>query len=76
MRIKGFISLIALCWTTIGMTAQHLTGQEAMERAIQYLSRSDAGPRTGSHYAPGRNLRLEAVKIEAHEIYAFNIDGG
>ena len=72
------ILLIMLILTTVGTYAQHITEQQAMERALQYMNSSKASTVAGRMAAPCRNgsVKLESTPVEAGSIYAFNLEGG
>ena len=65
--------LIALMLPTIGMWAQRLTEQEAMDRALQYLNGNSAMARAKTN---GKSMKMTAAKVGAERIYAFNRESG
>lgn len=69
--MKRIIFLIALMWLTIGTWAQHLTEQQAKERALQYLNEKAPAKARGLASA-----QLKSAKVGAEKIYAFNREGG
>ena len=69
--MKRIIFLIALMWLTIGTWAQHLTEQQAKERALQYLNEKALAKTRGLASA-----QLKSAKVGAEKIYAFNREGG
>ena len=75
--MKRILSIIMLAMTVSLVYAQHITEQQAMERALQYLTdkQADKGHRA---FAPARGDRHELVSapVQTDGIYAFNIDGG
>ena len=78
MRIKGFVTAILLCLATVDVMAQHLTEKESMDRALQYLSDKKISAVSGRSAAQSRNesRTLTSAKLDADNVYAFNIDGG
>ena len=71
--MKRICVLIIMALTTAGAYAQQLSEQEAMERALQYLSSGKT-----SVSAPGRDggIRLEYTPVDVESVYAFNMEGG
>ena len=71
MNTKRIGIIIALMWLTVGTWAQQLTEQEAMDRALQYLSEKALAKARGLASA-----KLQSAKVGAEKIYAFNREGG
>lgn len=71
--MKRICIFIVLALTAVGAYAQQLSEQEAMERALQYLSSGKT-----SVSAPGRDagIRLEYTPVDVESVYAFNMEGG
>lgn len=76
--MKRFHVLIAMVLTTLAAYAQHITEQEAMERALQFIRNGKTSVATGGMAAPKRNgnIKLESALVEASSLYAFNLEGG
>ena len=76
--MKRIFVLIALVLTTFGAYAQHITEQQAMQRALQFMNSGKASAAAGRMAAPCRNgsVKLESAPVEASSIYAFNLEGG
>ena len=75
--MKKILLVVVLVFSIAGAYAQHLTEQQAMERALQYLN--DKSTSSTTHKAaPARNRKttLESAQVEASGIYAFNIEDG
>ena len=68
--------LIAFALAALGANAQHISEQEAMERALQYMNSG----KTSTHMAApvrGGSSELNPTPVGAESIYAFNLkDGG
>lgn len=75
--MKRVLSVIVLALTVSIVYAQHITEQQAMERALQYLSEKTASTtrRVGAAAVDGEKA-LESAPVETGGIYAFNIEGG
>ena len=71
--MKRLHLLLVLVCLAIGGWAQQITEQQAMDRALQYLSTNKAAKARGMD---GKQLILKAAKIEPKTIYAFNLEGG
>lgn len=77
MRIRRFTGIIALCMVSISTFAQHITSQQAMERAIMFLKDHNLPSRNGNMAAPARgDITLKGTEVDVRSIYAFNVDGG
>ncbi|MBR4810470.1 MAG: C10 family peptidase [Bacteroidaceae bacterium] len=76
--MKRIFVLIALVLTTFGAYAQHITEQQAIQRALQFMNSGKASAAAGRMAAPCRNgsVKLESAPVEASSIYAFNLEGG
>ena len=74
--MKRILSIIVLALAMTGAFAQQITEQEAMERALQYMSSGKAT--NGRMLAPARkgSIKLESAPVEADRIYAFNVENG
>ena len=75
-RILVTLAAFLGCWLAI--VAQHMSEQDAMERALHYMrsDQSSAMVRRMASPAKGGGLKLTPVKIDANGIYAFNCEGG
>ena len=75
-RVMVTLAAFLGCWLAI--VAQHLSEQDAMERALHYMrvDKSSATIRRMASPVKGRGLKLTPVKIDAEGIYAFNCEGG
>ena len=71
--MKRLQLLLVLVCLAIGAWAQQISEQQAMDRALQFLSTSTAAKARG---LDGKELNLKAAKIEPKTIYAFNLEGG
>ena len=71
--MKRIIFIIVLVLTMTGTSAQHITEQEALDRAMLYMSSMN-----GSKHAPSRGVdsKPESAPVQAESIYAFNLKGG
>ncbi|MBR4843027.1 MAG: C10 family peptidase [Bacteroidaceae bacterium] len=77
MGIKRVLTVILSVLVSLGINAQKITEQEAKERALKYLENSTVTASGGQLAAPGRDgLVLNAAKVEADGIYAFNMERG
>ncbi|MBR4643935.1 MAG: C10 family peptidase [Bacteroidaceae bacterium] len=67
---------VLCCWVTL--SAQQLTEQQAMERALQYMNSGKASANARRMAAPanGGSMKLKTAPVEARKIYAFNMEGG
>ena len=74
--MKRILTFILLVFSITGVYAKHLTEQEAMERALQYMNSGKAV--NGRMLAPARkgSIKLSSVPVEADRIYAFNMENG
>ena len=75
--MKRLLILTTLVLTTAGVYAQHISEQEAMERALRYMG-SGTSSITSRMAAPARDGSKELVPVQvgAKGIYAFNMEGG
>ncbi len=75
-RVMVTLAAFFGCWLAI--VAQHLSEQDAMERALHYMrgNQSSATVRRMASHVKGRGLKLTPVKIDLKGIYAFNCEGG
>ena len=64
------ILLLVLTCLAISVWGQQISEQQAKERVLQFLN--DNAPAK----ARGLSARMEAAKVEAQSIYAFNVEGG
>lgn len=72
--MKKAVLLFLLCLNVCWSYSQHITEQEALDRALQYMSTSmNTGMRAPSR---GGGAKPESAPVEAGSIYAFNLDGG
>lgn len=72
--MKKTILLFLLCLKVCWSYSQRITEQEALDRALQYMSTSmNTGMRAPSR---GGGAKPESAPVEAGSIYAFNLDGG
>lgn len=71
--MKQLQLLLVLVCLTIVAHAQQLTEQQAMDRALQFLSDNTPAAARGLQT---RGLQMKAAKVEAKSIYAFNVEGG
>ena len=72
--MKKTVLLFLLCLNVCWSYSQHITEQEALDRALQYMSTSmNTGMRAPSR---GGGAKPESTPVEAGSIYAFNLDGG
>ena len=74
--MKRIFTLIVPVMAIATAFAQPITEQEAMERALQYMSSSKVT--NGRMLAPARKggIKLESAPVEADRIYAFNMETG
>ena len=74
--MKRILTLIVPVLAIATAFAQPITEQEAMERALQYLSSGKVT--NGRMLAPARkgSIKLESAPVEADGIYAFNMENG
>ena len=72
--VKRLLFLFVLALLTLNVMAQQITEQQAKERALRYLASNSAAKTRGLN--ANATTRLDATKVEAQSIYAFNIDGG
>ena len=75
-RLFAFIAALVL--TSSGVYAQHITEQQARERALQYIKSGKASAAAKRMAAPSRNgdIKLQSAPVEASSIYAFNLENG
>lgn len=76
MKQGKWILLLLSLVTTLVTWAQPITEQEAAERALQFISKSMPSSHAKSMIRATSPKMLEAVKVEAEKIYAFNVNGG
>lgn len=62
--------------TTLVVWAQPITEQEAAERALQFINKHIPSSHARAMTRGNSPKMLEAVKVEAEKIYAFNVNGG
>ena len=62
--------------TTLVELAQPITEQEAAERALQFINKHIPSSHARAMTRGNSPKMLEAVKVEAEKIYAFNVNGG
>lgn len=67
--------LIAFALVTLGANAQHISEQEAMERALQYMNSGKTSTRMAAPVRGG-SAELKTAPVGAESIYAFNLKGG
>ena len=70
--VKRLLFLFVLALLTLNVMAQQITEQQAKERALRYLASNSAAKTRGLN--ANATTRLDATKVEAQSIYAFNID--
>lgn len=71
--MKRLLTISVLFLFAIGVWAQSITEQQALDRALQYLNKNTAAKARGMD---GKLTKLNAAKVKAERIYAFNIEGG
>ena len=76
MKQGKWILLLLSLLTTLVTWAQPITEQEAAERALQFIRKHNTSSRARAMIRATSPKILEAVKVEAERIYAFNVDGG
>ena len=70
---KNVLLSFLLALLTVSVWAQKISEQQARERVLQFLSDNTSAMSRGLHT---RGVQMEAAKVEAKSIYAFNIEGG
>lgn len=70
---KRLLFLFVLVLSTMTVTAQQISEQQAKDRALQFLGNNSAAKARG---LDGASMRLNTAKVEAQSIYAFNVEGG
>ena len=76
MKQRKWILLLLSLLTTLVVWAQPITEQEAAERALQFINKHIPSSHARAMTRGISPKMLEAVKVEAEKIYAFNVDGG
>ena len=76
MKHGKLILLLLSLLTTLVTWAQPITEQEAADRALQFIRKHNTSARARAMARANSPKMLEAVKVEAERIYAFNVDGG
>ena len=76
MKQGKWILLLLSLLTTLVTWAQPITEQEAAERALQFIRKHNTSSQARAMIRSTSLKILEAVKVEAEKIYAFNVDGG
>lgn len=76
--MKRLLFVIIVCLTSVQLYSQHITEQESLDRALQYLSDKKISAVSGRSAAQSRNVSrtITSAKLDADNVYAFNIDGG
>ena len=76
--MKRLLILTTLVFSAIGINAQHISEQEAMERALRYMGSgtSAIASRMAASGRDGGSTELELAPVKAESIYAFNLEGG
>ena len=75
-NIKKTIMLLMVVLLSGGAWAQPMTEQEAVERALEFMNQQGSSPRAKVMGTVPGNKVLMSAKVEAKNIYAFNVDGG
>ena len=76
MKQGKWILLLLSLLTTLVTWAQPITEQEAAERALQFIRKHNTSSRARAMIRATSPKILEAVKVDAEKIYAFNVNGG
>lgn len=76
MKQGKWILLLLSLLTTLVTWAQPITEQEAAERALQFIRKHNTSSQARAMIRATSPKILEAVKVDAERIYAFNVDGG
>ena len=76
MKQGKWILLLLSLLTTLVTWAQPITEQEAAERALQFIRKHNTSSQARAMIRSTSPKILEAVKVEAEKIYAFNVNGG
>lgn len=71
--MKRISLLLVLVLLTAVAWAQHITEEQACERALKYLTTNDAAKARGME---ATDRKATATKVGAESIYAFNLEGG
>ena len=71
--MKRISLLLVLVLLTAVAWAQHITEEQACERALKYLTNNDAAKARGME---ATDRKATATKVGAESIYAFNLEGG
>lgn len=76
--MKKNLTLITLLLTAAGAYGQHISEQQAMERALKYLDENGCSALSVRMAAPVRDADAKPVTVPvgAEQVYAFNLDGG
>jgi len=72
--MKRTSTLLLVLTVVLTVSAQAISQQEAMERAIQFLQSAPA--ENGARQAMKQRPQLAPVAVDADHVYAFNVDGG
>ena len=67
--------LVVFALVTLSANAQHISEQEAMERALQYMNSGKTSTRMAAPVRGG-GAELNPAPVGAESIYAFNLKGG
>lgn len=76
MKQRKCILLLLSLLTTFVTWAQPITEQEAADRALRFLRKNTPSLRARAMARAKSPKMLEAAKVEAERIYAFNVNGG
>ena len=76
MKQRKWTLLLLSLLTTLAAWAQPITEQEAAERALQFINKHIPSSHARAMTRGISPKMLEAVKVEAEKIYAFNVNGG
>ena len=76
MKQRKCILLLLSLLTTFATWAQPITEQEAADRALRFLRKNTPSLRARAMARAKSPKMLEAAKVEAERIYAFNVNGG
>ena len=72
--MKRFLSLIVLVLLTVVAWAQQISEEQALERALQYLTNNSSSKARGLDGIADRTTTT--AKVDAKGIYVFNVEGG
>ncbi len=70
---KGVFVFSAMMFCGLTLCAQHISEQQALGRAVQFLNGSSA---TSARRVLAKNRELKSVPVETGSVYAFNVEGG